>query len=101
MAADVAVIDYDNENLEPPILSLEDAVERGSFFHVPRFLYSEQVGDFSKEMAEADNQILYAEVLSILCCRFCFLCPIIPFLVLFDIAWGTAIHYTIHILHPF
>ncbi|XVF69318.1 hypothetical protein PTKIN_Ptkin11bG0071200 [Pterospermum kingtungense] len=62
MAAKLAVIDYDKENLEPPILSVEEAVERGSFFQVPPFLYPEQVGDFSKGMAEADRQILSAEI---------------------------------------
>ncbi|XVF05023.1 hypothetical protein REPUB_Repub05bG0135500 [Reevesia pubescens] len=59
MAANLAVIDYDKENLEP-ILSVEEAFERCSFFEVPPFLYPEQVGDFSKGMAEADHQILSA-----------------------------------------
>ncbi|XVF05029.1 hypothetical protein REPUB_Repub05bG0136100 [Reevesia pubescens] len=62
MAANLAVIDYDKENLEPPILSVEEAVERESFFQVPPFLYPEQVGDFSKGMAEANHQILSAEI---------------------------------------
>ncbi|KAJ0021435.1 hypothetical protein Pint_31565 [Pistacia integerrima] len=31
-AANLAVVDYDMENLEPPILSVEEAVERSSFF---------------------------------------------------------------------
>ncbi|XVF47065.1 hypothetical protein PTKIN_Ptkin03bG0079100 [Pterospermum kingtungense] len=59
-AADLAVIDYDKKNLEP-VLSVEEACERCSFFEVPPFLYPEQVGDFSKGMAEADRQILSAE----------------------------------------
>ncbi|XVE59723.1 hypothetical protein DITRI_Ditri05aG0069300 [Diplodiscus trichospermus] len=61
MAANLAVIDYDKKNLEP-ILSVEEAFERCSFFEVPPFLYPEQVGDFSKGIAEADHQILSAEV---------------------------------------
>lgn len=67
MAANLAVIDYDKENLNPPILSVEEAVERGSFLEIPPFLYPEQVGDFSKGMAEADHQILSAEVTSTVC----------------------------------
>ncbi|KAG5064523.1 hypothetical protein GLYMA_02G272200v4 [Glycine max] len=62
MAANSAVVDYDNENLEPPILSVEDAVERSSFFEVPPFLYPKHVGDISKGMAEADHKILSAEM---------------------------------------
>ncbi|XVF05024.1 hypothetical protein REPUB_Repub05bG0135600 [Reevesia pubescens] len=62
IAANLAVIDYDKENLEAPILSVEEAVERDSFFEVPPFLYPKQVGDFSKGMAEADHQILSAEI---------------------------------------
>ncbi|XP_021278309.1 indole-3-acetaldehyde oxidase-like [Herrania umbratica] len=62
LAASLAVVDYDKENLEPPILSVEEAVARCSFFEVPPFLCPEQVGDFSKGMAEADHQILSAEL---------------------------------------
>jgi len=62
MAANSAVVDYDTENLEPPILSVEDAVERSSFFEVPPFLDPKHVGDISKGMAEADHKILSAEV---------------------------------------
>lgn len=58
------MIDYDKENLEPPILSVEEAVKRGSFFSVPPFLYPKQVGDSSKGMAEADHRILSAEASS-------------------------------------
>ncbi|OMP05279.1 Aldehyde oxidase/xanthine dehydrogenase, a/b hammerhead, partial [Corchorus capsularis] len=61
MAANLAMIDYDKENLEP-ILTVEEAFARGSFFEVPPFLYPEQVGDFSKGMAEADQKILSAEI---------------------------------------
>ncbi|RDX68449.1 Abscisic-aldehyde oxidase [Mucuna pruriens] len=62
MAANSAVVDYDTENLEPPILSVEDAVEKSSFFEVPPFLYPNHVGDISKGMAEADHKILSAEM---------------------------------------
>lgn len=62
MAANSAVVDYDIENIEPPILSVEDAVERCSFFEVPPFLYPRHVGDISKGMAEADHRILSADV---------------------------------------
>ncbi|KAK9022104.1 hypothetical protein V6N11_002397 [Hibiscus sabdariffa] len=62
LAANLAVVDYDKENLNPPILSVEEAVERGSFLQVPPFVFPEQVGDFSKGMAEADRQILSAEI---------------------------------------
>ncbi|KAL6005132.1 aryl-alcohol oxidase 3 [Asimina triloba] len=62
MAASQAVVDYDVDNLEPPILTVEDAVERSSFFEVPEFLRPAPVGDFSKGMAEADRKILSAEV---------------------------------------
>ncbi|XP_027332426.1 abscisic-aldehyde oxidase-like isoform X2 [Abrus precatorius] len=62
MAANSAVVDYDTEILEPPILSVEDAVERCSFFEVPPFLYPKDVGDISKGMAEADHKILSAEI---------------------------------------
>ncbi|KAF9613852.1 hypothetical protein IFM89_012400 [Coptis chinensis] len=62
MAANLAVVDYDTGNLEPPILSVEEAVERSSFFEVPPFLKAQPVGDFSKGMAEADHKILSAEI---------------------------------------
>ncbi|XP_061338175.1 abscisic-aldehyde oxidase-like isoform X2 [Gastrolobium bilobum] len=62
MAANSAAVDYDIENLEPPILSVEDAFERSSFFEVPPFLYPKHIGDISKGMAEADQKILSAEM---------------------------------------
>nr|XP_027104311.1 abscisic-aldehyde oxidase-like [Coffea arabica] len=62
LAAKSALVEYDTENLDPPILTVEEAVERSSFFEVPSFLYPTQVGNFSKGMAEADHQILSAEV---------------------------------------
>ncbi|PIA54130.1 hypothetical protein AQUCO_00900595v1 [Aquilegia coerulea] len=62
MAANLAVVDYDTENLKPPILSVEEAVERSSFFEVPPILNPKPVGDFSKGMAEADHKILSAEI---------------------------------------
>nr|UOL49143.1 aldehyde oxidase/xanthine dehydrogenase [Chelidonium majus] len=62
MAADGAVVEYDTGNLEPPILSVEEAVNRCSFFDVPPFLSPKQVGDFSEGMREADHKILSAEI---------------------------------------
>ncbi|GKV49923.1 hypothetical protein SLEP1_g56645 [Rubroshorea leprosula] len=62
VAANDALVDYDIENLEPPILSVEQAVERSSFYEVPPFLYPKAVGDVSKGMAEADHKILSAEI---------------------------------------
>lgn len=56
------MVDYSIENLEPPILSVEEAVERSSVVQVPPYLYPKQVGDVSKGMAEADRKILSAEV---------------------------------------
>ena len=57
------MVDYDVGNLEPPILSVEEAVGRSSFFEVPSFLYPKSVGDISKGMNEADHKILSAEVI--------------------------------------
>ncbi|KAK9279145.1 hypothetical protein L1049_012822 [Liquidambar formosana] len=62
MAANFAVVDYDMENLELPILTVEEAVKKSSLFEVPPSLYPKQVGDFSKGMAEADHKILSAEI---------------------------------------
>ncbi|XP_057441555.1 indole-3-acetaldehyde oxidase-like isoform X2 [Lotus japonicus] len=62
MAANSAIVDYSIEDLEPPILSVEDAVERSSFSEVPPFLCPNQVGDVSKGMSEADHKILSAEM---------------------------------------
>lgn len=62
LAAKNAVVDYDTEGLDPPILTVEEAVERSSFYDVPPFLSPEMVGDFAKGMAEADHKILSAEV---------------------------------------
>ena len=63
MAAKLAVVEYGVEDLEPPILSVEEAVRRSSFFEVPAFLYPEQVGDISKGMNEADHKITCSKVL--------------------------------------
>ncbi|KAJ8630893.1 hypothetical protein MRB53_024216 [Persea americana] len=62
MAASQAIVDYDTENLEPPILTVEEAAERSSFFEVPPVLQPKQVGDFSKGMEEADHKILSAKI---------------------------------------
>ncbi|MCD7452729.1 aryl-alcohol oxidase 2 [Datura stramonium] len=61
VAASMAIVEYDTENIDAPILTVEEAVQKSSFFQVPPFLYPKQVGDFSKGMAEADHKILSAE----------------------------------------
>ncbi|KAG8371087.1 hypothetical protein BUALT_Bualt13G0050400 [Buddleja alternifolia] len=38
-AAKTALLDYDTEDLDPPILTVEEAVESSSFFDVPSYLY--------------------------------------------------------------
>ncbi|KAH7661601.1 Aldehyde oxidase/xanthine dehydrogenase protein [Dioscorea alata] len=63
MAAKQAIVNYSTENLEPPILSIEDAVKKSSFFEIPPHFYPKQIGDFSKGMEEADHKILSAEVM--------------------------------------
>ncbi|XP_028752549.1 abscisic-aldehyde oxidase [Neltuma alba] len=62
IAAKTAVVDYEYEDLESPILSVEEAVERSSLFEVPPFLYPQHVGELSKGMAESDHKILSAEI---------------------------------------
>jgi len=62
MAAKQAIIEYSTENLQPPILTIEDAIQRNSYFQVPPFLAPKPVGDYNKGMAEADQKILSAEV---------------------------------------
>uniref|UniRef100_A0A803PY68 indole-3-acetaldehyde oxidase n=1 Tax=Cannabis sativa TaxID=3483 RepID=A0A803PY68_CANSA len=62
VAAELAVVDYGVEDLEPPILSVEEAVRRSSFFEVPSSVYPKQVGDASKNMAEADHKIISAKI---------------------------------------
>lgn len=59
----MALVDYDTEGLDPPILTVEEAVKKSSFFDAPPHLHPKKVGDFSKGMAEADHKILSAEVL--------------------------------------
>ncbi|RLN16946.1 indole-3-acetaldehyde oxidase [Panicum miliaceum] len=62
MAAKQAVIEYSTENLQPPILTIEDAIQRNSYFQVPPFLAPKPVGDYNQGMSEADHKILSAEV---------------------------------------
>ncbi|XP_066328062.1 indole-3-acetaldehyde oxidase-like [Miscanthus floridulus] len=62
MAAKQAVIEYSTENLEPPILTIEDAIQRNSYFQTPPFLAPKPVGDYNQGMSEADHKILSAEV---------------------------------------
>ncbi|KAG5627599.1 hypothetical protein H5410_012817 [Solanum commersonii] len=61
VAARTALVEYDTANIDSPILTVEEAVEKSSFIQIPPFLYPKQVGDFSKGMAEADHKILSAE----------------------------------------
>ncbi|KAL3653258.1 aryl-alcohol oxidase 3 [Castilleja foliolosa] len=61
-AAKLASIDYEKEGLDPPILNVEEAVERSSFFEFPSSVYPEKVGDFSKGMDESDHKIVEAEI---------------------------------------
>lgn len=70
MAAKQAVIEYSTENLRPPILSIEDAIEHNSFFQTPQFFAPklQPVGDYNQGMYEADHKILSAEVGSTLLC---------------------------------
>ncbi|KAL2510966.1 Benzaldehyde dehydrogenase (NAD(+)) [Abeliophyllum distichum] len=62
VAAKLAVVDYDTESLDPPILIVEEAVERSSFIEVPSYLHPAKVGNFLKGMAEADHSILSAKI---------------------------------------
>ncbi|KAF8655092.1 hypothetical protein HU200_061223 [Digitaria exilis] len=62
MAAKQVIIEYDTEDLGPPILTVEEAVEKSSYFEVPPDLYPKEVGDVSKGMSEADHRIPSTEV---------------------------------------
>ncbi|KAH9622657.1 hypothetical protein KSS87_022627 [Heliosperma pusillum] len=62
IAAANAVVEYDTDNLDPPILTVEDAVERSSFFDVPPFIYPKPVGEFAEGMEEAEQKILSTEI---------------------------------------
>ncbi|KAG0542539.1 hypothetical protein BDA96_02G112900 [Sorghum bicolor] len=62
MAAKQVIIEYDTEDLSPPIITVEQAVEKSSYFDVPPELYPKEVGDVSKGMAEADHKIPSTEV---------------------------------------
>eukprot|EP01018_Ginkgo_biloba_P006625 Gb_10655 [translate_table: standard] len=61
-AADKVVVDYNCEILGPPILCVEDAVAKRSFFQVPDGWSPKPVGDFIKGMSEAHSKIESAEV---------------------------------------
>ncbi|VAH30495.1 unnamed protein product [Triticum turgidum subsp. durum] len=62
IAAKRAVVNYSTETLDSPVLSIEEAVRRCSYFETPPFLLPQNVGDFSKGMEEADQKIYSAEV---------------------------------------
>ena len=63
MTAELAAVEYDIEGLDAPILSVEEAVEKSSFFEHSPYYKLREVRDFSKGMAEADHKILSVEVL--------------------------------------
>ncbi|VAI22978.1 unnamed protein product [Triticum turgidum subsp. durum] len=62
MAAKQAVIEYSTEKLEPPILTIEDAIQHNSYFQTPPFLAPRPVGDIDQGMSQADHKILSGEV---------------------------------------
>ncbi|KAJ1293275.1 hypothetical protein BS78_01G055100 [Paspalum vaginatum] len=62
MAAKQAVIEYSTENLQPPILTIDDAIQRNSYFNTPPFLAPKPVGDYNQGMSQADHKILSVEV---------------------------------------
>ncbi|CAL4944785.1 unnamed protein product [Urochloa decumbens] len=62
MAAKQAVVEYSTENLQPPILTIEDAIQRNSYIQIPPFLALKPVGNYNQGMSEADHKILSAEV---------------------------------------
>ena len=61
MAAKQAVVEYSTENLQPPILTIEDAIQQNSYFQIPTFLSPKPVGDYDQGVSEADHT-LSAEV---------------------------------------
>ena len=67
MAAKQAVVEYSTENLLPPILTIEDAIQRNSYFQVPPSLAPKPVGDYNQGMSEADHKIISAEVQTSIC----------------------------------
>ena len=62
MAAKQAIIEYSTENLEPPILTIEDAIQHDSYIPVLPFFAPQPIGDFDQGMCEADHKILSGEV---------------------------------------
>ena len=62
VAAAQALVDYETVNLQSPILSIDEAVKKSSFFEVPPYFIPKQVGKFSIGMERADHKILSAEV---------------------------------------
>ncbi|KAM0886477.1 hypothetical protein ACQ4PT_029662 [Festuca glaucescens] len=62
MAAKQADVEYSTEDLEPPILTIEDTIQHNSFYHPPPYLVPKPIDDFDKGMSEADYKILSAEV---------------------------------------
>jgi indole-3-acetaldehyde oxidase len=63
MAAKQAVIEYSTKSLQPPILTIEDSIQRNNYFQTPPSLAPKPVGNYNQGMSEADHKILSAEVL--------------------------------------
>jgi hypothetical protein len=61
MAAKQAVVEYSTENLQPPILTIQDAIQQSSYFQIPTFLSPKPVGDYNQGVSKADHT-LSAEV---------------------------------------
>ncbi|WVZ60834.1 hypothetical protein U9M48_010804 [Paspalum notatum var. saurae] len=62
MAAKQVVVEYSTENIQPPILTIQDAIQRKSYIPIPPFLAAKPVGDYNQGMSQADQKILSAEV---------------------------------------
>ncbi|KAL6893926.1 hypothetical protein ACP4OV_008024 [Aristida adscensionis] len=62
MAAKQAIVEYSKENLLPPILTIEDAIQHNSYFQIPAARTPKPVGDYNQGMSKADHRILSAEV---------------------------------------
>jgi indole-3-acetaldehyde oxidase len=67
MTAKQAVVEYSTENLQPPILTTEDAIQHSSYFQIPPFLVPKPIGDYKQGMSEADHKTLSEEVHNSFC----------------------------------
>jgi hypothetical protein len=62
MAAKQTVVEYSTENLQPPILTIEDAIQGNSYIQIPQLFAPKPFGNYNQGMSEADHKILSAEV---------------------------------------